>query len=182
MIAPAVLPFIANRIDVPIDPVIIGQLGAPHGIQGWIKIHSYTDSPDNLFTYHPWLCQWQQGWYVITCDKWRAQGKSFVGHIEGCDDRNMAGLCTHLNLYIPRAQLPKLSDNEYYWHDLEGLQVINQEGVMLGTIDYLFNNGASDVMVIRGDKERLIPYVLDDIIVRVDIANRCLYVNWDAEF
>jgi len=183
MTAPVALPFVAQaRVDAPDNPLAVGQLGSAHGIQGWIKIHSYTEPADNLFHYAPWFCQWQQHWYMLSCDNWRRQGKSYVGHLISCDDRNLAALYTNLDLYIPRTLLPEPDSNEYYWHDLQGLQVINQNGIKLGVIDHLFNSGASDIMVIIGDKERLLPYVLEDIVVKVDLTNRCIHVIWDPEF
>jgi len=166
----------------PLDPIVIGQLGAPHGIQGWMKIHSYTQTPDHLFHYQPWLCLSQQNWYVIACDDWRVQSQRFVGHIQGCDDRNKAALYTQLELYVPRAQLPILNPDEYYWHDLIGLRVINQDGIVLGTLDDFFHNGANDVMVVIGERERLIPYILDEVIARIDLENDALHVIWDAAF
>ena len=102
--------------------------------------------------------------------------------IAGCDDRNQASLYTKAEIGVYRKQLPLLGDDEYYWSDLENLTVINQQGVILGQVSYLFETGANDVIVVKGEKEYFIPYILDQFVLKGDLKNGRIEVDWDAEF
>jgi len=75
--------------------------------------------------------------------------------------------------------MPEVEDGTWYWADLEGLQVTHRDGTVLGTVDYLLETGANDVLVIKGDKERLIPFVAGDVILDVDIAEGVISVDWE---
>ena len=83
---------------------------------------------------------------------------------------------------IRRDQLPATVSGEYYWHDLLGLKVVTVTGELLGTVDQLIETGANDVLVVGGDRERLIPFVLDKVIVNVDLDKAEIRVDWDKDF
>ncbi len=102
--------------------------------------------------------------------------------IAGCDDRNQAGLYTNAEIGVYREQLPQLGGDEYYWSDLENLTVINQQGIILGQVSHLVETGANDVIVVKGEKEHLIPYILDQFILNIDLKNGRIEVDWDPEF
>ncbi len=80
---------------------------------------------------------------------------------------------------VPRSTLPATADEEYYWTDLEGLQVVHRDGTLLGEVAQLLETGANDVLVVSGDREILIPYIKDDVIEDVDLAKGVIRVNWD---
>ena len=83
---------------------------------------------------------------------------------------------------IRRDQLPVTAPGEYYWHDLQGLTVVTVKGELLGTVGHLLETGANDVLVVNGERERLIPFVLDQVIVDVDLDKREIQVDWDKDF
>lgn len=164
--------------------VIVGQLGAPHGVKGWMRVNSFTQSVENIFDYHPWLV-WQkstQTWEVMSYEKVEYHAKGMIVLLKGVTDRNTAALYTQSEIAISRNQLPDLSDNEYYWNDLEGLNVVTLEGILLGKVDHLFETGSNDVLVVRGEKEHLIPYLMGNTIINIDLANQTIQVDWDPEF
>ena len=112
----------------------------------------------------------------------RSHAKGIVVRIEGCDDRDQAATLVGKQIAVDRAQLPPPAEDEIYWADLEGLRVSNLEGIELGVVDHLFSTGANDVLVVRGSRERLIPFVWDEVVREVALDRRELRVDWDPDF
>lgn len=165
--------------------VIVGKISSAYGIKGWVNIYSYTDPVTNILDYQPWYLsarQRGQEWRPVKIVNGRAHGKNVVAQIEGCNDRNQAELYRGLEIAIHRDQLPEPEENEHYWVDLVGLKVVNLQGQELGIVDSLMETGANDVLVVKGNKEHLIPYVQDEFIKQVDLENRCITVDWDPDF
>ncbi|WP_455376036.1 ribosome maturation factor RimM [Kaarinaea lacus] len=165
--------------------VIVGKISSAYGIKGWINVYSFTDPVTNILNYQPWYLSPQKtskSWEPVRVVAGRAHGKHVVAQIEGCNDRNKAELYRGLEIAVHRDQLPEPSANEYYWIDLVGLNVVNLAGVELGIVDSLLETGANDVLVVKGKKEHLIPYVKGEFIHDVDLENRRITVDWDPDF
>jgi 16S rRNA processing protein RimM len=171
--------------------VNVGRITAVFGIKGWVKVHSYTEPQDNLFTYHPWLVKTQHGVKQVEIDEARPHGDSYVAHIKGVDDRDLAETYTASDIAVERELLPELDDGEYYWDQLEGLAVYsryNGELQRFGVVSKIMETGANDVLVVQGDaqsidqRERLIPYVPDQFVLSIDLDTRQMLVDWDPEF
>jgi 16S rRNA processing protein RimM len=169
----------SSAAPMDIEYTIIGKIGAPYGVKGWVKITSFTETIADILDYAPWLMQDGQGWKTVEMTDGRQHGKGIVVKFAGCDSPEKARLLTGKALAIPRSQLPKLKKHEYYWSDLEGLTVINQRGEVLGKIVYLMATGSNDVLVVKGDKEHAIPYLLNETITSIDLKERVMHVNWD---
>lgn len=163
------------------DRLIVGKLGGPHGVRGWIKVLSYTDPRDNLFDYAPWQVEYQGEWRRFEIEAARPQGKGWVVKLVGVDDRNAAEALMHCRVAIDEQQLPELADGEYYWRDLMGLKVVTEAGQALGEIIGLMETGANDVLVVRGERQRLVPYI-DPVVLSIDLERREMRVDWDPEF
>lgn len=162
------------------DVVLMGQISGAHGILGWVKIHSDTDPREAILDYQPWLMG--ADLRPVKVAEGRRQGRHLVVRLDGVSDRNTAENLVGQTISIFRKQLPKLPRTQYYWADLIGLNVRNHEGVDLGTIKEILATGANDVLVVKGDKERLIPFVARQYVVEVDLAARSATVNWDPDF
>ena len=175
--------------------IVVGKIGAPHGVRGWVKIHSFTEPPDNLFEYSPWYLSAGKvsatkassskpatQWRAVDFAEAREQGKGFIARFEGCNDRDAAALLTGQEIAVRREQLPELEEGQYYWIDLEGLEVKTLEGQSLGVLDHMMDTGANDVMVVKGERERLIPYVMGPIVKEVDIAAGFIRVDWSPDY
>lgn len=161
--------------------VIIGTVGTAFGVKGWVKINSFAKPKENIVDYSPWYLKTNKGWQEVEVTQKRTQSSHVVAHFAGCDDRDTALGFTHKEIAIERTQLPTPETGEYYWADLEGLTVIDQTGATLGTVDYLMETGANDVLVIKGEKPCLIPFLFEETVMSVDLTKKCIRVNWDAD-
>jgi 16S rRNA processing protein RimM len=159
--------------------LIMGRIGAPFGVKGWLKIHSETAPPENLLGYSPWWIKRREGWSEIRVVEGRRHGKALVAHFEGIDDRDAARELVGSEIAVRREQLEPPEEGHYYWADLIGAEVINRKGIRLGCVDHLIDTGANDVLVVTGDRERLIPFVLDRYVERVDLEGGRIDVDWD---
>jgi 16S rRNA processing protein RimM len=177
--------------DKPTNLVPVGKIGAAYGIKGWLKIHSYTDPISNITGFADLQVARRGEWQPIKIDEWRNHGKGLVAHIKGCDDRNEASRYTGLSLAVSPDAMPALEKGEYYWHELEGLQVIanrEAEEVLLGRVHHLMETGSNDVLVIRAcegsidQRERLVPYLPGDVVLEIDTAGGIIRVDWDPAF
>lgn len=152
------------------------------GIKGWIKVYSYTEPGDNILKFASWLLGGndQPERFSVEDGGWR--GKTIVAKLGGIDTRDEATKVVGRGIFVERAELPELPENEFYWADLVGLNVFNEDGICFGVVDSLMETGANDVLLVRGDRERLIPFVQKQIVKSVDIENRRLVVGWDPDF
>lgn len=162
------------------DVVIVGRIGRPHGVHGWVRITSYTDPPDNLLGYRPWLLEDHERWRFVEPEAVQKHRNGFVVRLPGVNDRTAAARLAGRHVAVARAALPQLQDGEFYWRDLEGLNV-RRCGVELGTVDHLLETGATPVLVVRdGDREILIPFVGEHV-ADVNLAAGRIDVTWQEE-
>ena len=163
--------------------VTLGRISGVHGIQGWVRVHSDTSPRENIVTYSPWHLVREGRREVWKVKSGRRQGKFVVAKLAGCNDRNAAEELIGALIRVPRSALPEVTaPGEYYWADLVGLRVQTIGGVELGRIDQLFETGSNDVIVVRGDRERLIPYIWEQVVREVDLEAGVMRVDWDPEF
>lgn len=162
--------------------VVVGRIAGVHGIKGWVKVESFTEPPAQLLKFSPWWLRLDSQWRAFEPDQGRAHGKALVAHLAGCDDRDVAATLHGAEIAIWREQFPALPNGEYYRADLEGLNVVTGAGVALGRIERLFDTGANVVMVVRGERERLIPFLRGDVVLDVDLAGGVMTVDWDPQF
>ncbi len=169
-------------VPAPADVVLMGRIAGLFGIKGWVKVFSYTRPREAILNYHSWRLQLAEGWQELELAEGRIHGPGVVARFDGIEDRDAASQLVGADIAIERAQLPKPGRGEYYWADLEGLRVVNLEGVELGTVNHLFDTaGANDVMVVVGERERLIPFT-KHAIREVDLKSGIIRVDWDADF
>lgn len=173
--------------------VAAGKVTGCYGVRGWVKVHSYTDPVENIAGFGKWRLKRHGALEAFEVDQWKRHGKGMVAHITGVDDRNLAESFKGLEILVPADSLPVLEEGDYYWRDLQGLQVWGREPgsdeqrVLLGEVDYLLETGANDVLVIKAtaesidEAERLIPYLPDDVVTRVSLEEGIIEVDWYLE-
>ena len=165
------------------DFLNVGEVSGVFGVKGWIKVFSFTQPRENILTYPYWILKKGKTSKAFKLADGRRQGKLVVAALEGINDRDQAAELTGWKILITKDQLPEPEAGEYYWVDLIGLKVINLDGQVLGTVDHLLETGANDVLVVKdNDKERLIPFVQPQTIVKVDLDDGSILVDWDADF
>ncbi|NGP54305.1 ribosome maturation factor RimM [Thioalkalivibrio sp. XN8] len=162
--------------------VILGKVGAVHGVRGWVRLWSYTDPPDNLLEYREFEAGRGSDWSRLELAEGRRQGQGLVGRFTGIEDREAAAALVGTELAVAREALPPPGEGEYYWADLVGLEVVTREGTSLGRVTEMMATGANDVMVVAGDRERLLPFLPGRSVDEVDLAGGRIVVDWDPEF
>lgn len=163
--------------------ILVGRVLGAFGIRGDVKIESFTVPLRAVLKYQPWVVRDAHGGErVVEGVTGRETAKGMVAHFPEVDDRNQAEAMRGLELWAPRSVLPPPVPGEYYWVDLEGLDVVTLEGVVLGRVSHLFDTGANDVMVVAGDRERMLPFIEPDVIQDVDFDAGRITVDWDPEF
>lgn len=162
--------------------VVVGGIAGLYGVRGWVKVISHTEPRDSILKYSPWYLGQEGAWQPRRLIAGRLQGKGVLAQIVGCEDRDQAAALLGQVIAVRHDQLPVLAADEYYWSDLEGLRVTTLQGVDLGIVNHLFETGANDVLVVVGERERLLPYVWHQVVKRVDLTAGLLLVDWDPDF
>lgn len=160
-------------------PVVLGRISGLFGVKGWVKIHSFTDPREAILDYGDWYVGGEGDWKSVELAEGKRHGKTVIARLAGIDDRDTAAEYVNALVGVPRGKLPAIAADEYYWSDLEGLQVVHRDGKVLGKVAHLLETGANDVLVVQGDREILIPYIKDEVIEDVDLANGVIRVNWE---
>ncbi len=158
----------------------MGRMSGLYGVRGWVRVFSETEPRDNILTYNPWYLGARHRPRGLA--EGRPHGKGLVARLEGCEDRDQAAALVGLEIRIRRDQLPRLGADEFYWTNLIGLSVETLAGRPLGRVDRVFATAANDVLVVNGDRERLLPFLWDRVIKDVDLGLGRIRVDWDPEF
>jgi 16S rRNA processing protein RimM len=167
--------------------VVIGRISGLHGVHGWVKLFSHTAPRENLLAYEDVELGREdpaggRRWSPATLREGRRQGKTLVARIDGIEDRDAAAAWVGAEIAVARAALPPAAAGEYYWVDLIGLAVENTDGESFGTVGTLIETGAHDVLVVQGERERLIPFAVGPIVKDVDLEQGRILVDWDADY
>ena len=169
-------------MDQHLDELVcVGHILGAQGIKGWVRVFSNTSPRDNIVKYSPWIIEQGDELKAVSISG-RSQGKNVVAQLEGCENRSAAEALTGCRILINPAQLPDLQPGEYYWSDLIGLQVESLQGEPLGVVASILETGADDVLVLSGERERLIPFVIGEIVHEVDLERQRLVVDWLPDY
>jgi 16S rRNA processing protein RimM len=159
----------------------MGRLGAPFGVKDWIKVQPYTETLDSLFDYDIWQVGRDPAWQAFEVEDAAVHGDGLIAKLAGIDDRDQAFALRGREIAVNREELPEAAENEYYWNDLIGLTVVNREGVELGQVTKLMETGSHDVLVVKGEKEHLIPFA-DAYVTKVDLPGKRIEVDWGEDW
>lgn len=174
--------------------VVMGRVVAPYGILGWLKIQPSTEQVDGLLEYDCWWLGRTEAtlkpglkaspWREFKLEAAKIHADFLVVKLFGVNDRESAMLLKSQHIAVPRDVLPVLPENEFYWSDLIGMQVVNMQQQILGQIQDVFATGANDVLVVQDssvNKQRLLPFVAQTVI-DVNSATGVVTVDWLAEW
>ncbi len=182
-------------MSAPGATLVVGRITGCYGIKGWVKIHSFTEPAENFFAFTEFKLKRPRGEEPVQFDQGRRHGKGLVAHIAGCDDRTAAEGYRGLDVSVSADALPELAQDDYYWHQLQGLEVWcreregdPKESILLGRVDHLLETGANDVLVVKAcegsidDDERLLPYLFGDVVTDIDLAAGRMDVDWSRDY
>ncbi|MDP1603718.1 MAG: ribosome maturation factor RimM [Legionella sp.] len=169
-------------MDNAVNWIVVGRFGRVHGIKGFITIHSYTEPRDNILRYTQWHALMGNHWQPLKLSRVEVNDKHILVQVEGFDEREQVASLTNIEIGVNREQLPELAAGEFYWHQLVGMQVVNQQGDALGEVVEILPTGSNDVLVVEGKKRQLIPYLPGRSVIDVNLSQRCITVDWDADF
>ena len=167
--------------------IVLGRIVAPFGVQGWLRIHAFGDDPEGWRRMpRLWLSADADApldnWKVHELKGLRQHGDGLVAKLAGIDDRNAAEELGSCFIGAPREDLPAPQQDEYYWADLVGLEVVNVQEQSLGRVESLIETGANQVLVVKdGERERLLPFVAQ-VVKAVDLAGRRIRVEWGDDW
>ena len=163
--------------------ILLGRIVGAFGIRGQIKIESWTEPRDAIFRYQPWILRDALGnERQFDGSRGKESGKHLVATFPDVTDRDVVEAMRGTDIYVLRSALPAPKAGEFYWIDLEGFRVVNLEGVDFGTVSHLFSTGANDVLSVRGDRERMVPFVEPDFVKSIDFDGGLITVDWDPDF
>lgn len=159
----------------------MGRIVGPFGVQGWLKVKPFTEFPDSLGEFDAWVVSGPGGWQVRALEGFEVHSKGPVGKIAGCDDRDAAERLRDRDVAVPREALGEADEGTLYQVDLVGLEVVEEGGGALGRVESFFETGETSVMVVRGERERLIPFV-PDFVKAVDREAGRITVDWKEDY
>lgn len=168
--------------------VILGQIGKVYGIKGWLKLSSFTSPSTNIFDYTELMVRLGDSVETLKIDEYKERQNGLIVHFSGYDNPDDSKKLVGKQISIENDRLPQLLDGEFYWHELEALEVVNQEGYNLGQVANLIETGANDVLVVKPSdqswdkRERLIPFVKETVIKKVDVSSKKIEVDWGVDF
>ncbi len=168
--------------------LVLGRIGGPYGIKGWVKLISYTEPLENILDYRHWQGRSGRSQVSLEMDAARPHGKGLIAHFVGYDDPESARRLNDIELTVPASQLPELDDDEFYWHELTGLRVVTASGHVLGRVARLLETGANDVLVVEAtdesvdDRERLIPWLPGATVLEVVLPEGRMTVDWEPDY
>jgi 16S rRNA processing protein RimM len=162
--------------------VALGRIGAPHGVRGWLRVQSWTRPPAAILEFERWLVGPLDVPVAYDIADASQTAKALLVRLAGVGDRDQAAALRHATIAVARGELAELEAGEWYWADLEGLAVETPAGESLGRVAHLMETGANDVLVVRGERERLIPWETERVIRAVEPEQGRIVVDWDPAF
>ena len=159
----------------------MGRIAAPFGVKGWVKVQSFAEDPATLSEYASWRIGIGRQHRQYSVEAMQDHGRGWVAKLVGIDDRDAAFALRGQEISVAKSSLPPPADGEYFWSDLIGLAAVNREGVVLGTVDSLLETGAHDLLVVKGEREHLIPFIAQ-FVGTVDLAAGRIEVDWGEDY
>ena len=183
-----------ESVELPADAIEVGRIADAWGIKGWFRVLPFSSAPEALFSSKRWFLQPAErgartfsGTLRLAIRESRDHSDTVVATAQGVDDRTTAELLKGARVFVPRSSFPTAAEDEYYWVDLIGLQVVNREGVALGEVRELLSTAAQTVLALTQlasdgtSIERMIPFVAV-YVDKVDLPARRITVDWQPDY
>lgn len=164
------------------EKILVGKVAGAHGVRGWIKVFPFTETRQGILKFRDWVISKHDQNSPLKLITGKVHGKFVVAQLEGIESREYVEGLKGSQVLVERSQFSEPGKDEYYWTDLIGLKVFADSGDELGTVENLMETGANDVLVVKGERERLIPFLLERVVKKVDLDAGTLVVDWDPDF
>jgi 16S rRNA processing protein RimM len=163
--------------------VVMGRVVGSFGVKGWIKVKPFSEKPDALAEHDRWAVRTHGGWHEMDLEDFELHSKGPVAKLAGVDAREGAEALRGAEVAVPREALGKAEEDSLYQVDLIGLEVVEEEGAVLGRVEGFFEAGDTSVMVVAGGdgRERLIPFVAG-FVKSVEPEAKRVVVDWKADY
>ena len=159
----------------------MGCIAAPFGIKGWVKVQPFSDDPGTLLDFESWRVGRGEQQKQYSVEASQDHSNALVAKLVGIDNRDAAFALRGQEISVERSHLALPADGEFYWSDLIGLKAVNREGIELGRVVSLMESGAHDLLVIKGKRDYLIPFVAQ-FVGKVDVAGGLVEVDWGEDY
>jgi 16S rRNA processing protein RimM len=179
--------------ELPPDAIEVGRIADAWGIKGWFKVLPHSASPEALFSSKRWYllpaekgAKTFSGTMLLRVREAKEHSGTVVASAHDVDERSAAEALRGARIFIPRSSFPTAGDDEFYWVDLIGLEVVNREAQVLGQVKELISTGPQTVLVIEYSEdgkvlERMIPFV-SVYVDSVDLPGKRITVDWQADY
>jgi 16S rRNA processing protein RimM len=164
------------------NKIVVGKVAGAYGVKGWLKVFPFTELKENILGFTHWEVEKHRGGNAVKVGPGKVHGKFVIVQLEGVDSREQAEAMKGALVKVDKEALKVLRKDEYYWADLIGLTVQNLSDVQFGKVESLMETGANDVLVVKGERECLVPFILEQVVKSVDLDNKLIVVDWDPEF
>ena len=170
-----------NKLDE--EWVIVGRLGAPNGLKGAIRLHSFTVPEKEIFTYKNWQINLAAGWTPVELIQFELRPKGFLLYLKGHSAPETLAPWVNREIGVRRSELRPLPKGEYYWVDLIGLAVETEQNQPLGSVTGLMAvaKGSADLLIVQGERVRYIPYIPGEVVLDINLSQKRMVVAWDPE-
>jgi 16S rRNA processing protein RimM len=159
----------------------MGRIAAPFGVKGWVKVQTFSEDPGTLMDFESWRVGRGEQHTQYTVEAIQDHSNTLVAKLVGIDDRDAAYALRGQEISVAKSELPPPEEGAFYWSDLIGLRVVNREGVELGKVDSLMESGTNDLLVVKGTRNHLIPFIAA-FVGKVDLAGGTIEVDWGEDY
>jgi len=175
-------------MNVKDKSAVMGKVTSVYGVKGWVKVMSFTQPKENISQYKNWVLDHSGERITVKVSHCKPHANGLIAQLDGCSDRELAKQYCGSLITVSQSELPELSNGEFYWHQLEDLRVVTVEDMLLGKVSHLIETGSNDVLVIKkcegsiDGRERMVPYLPDQVVKKIDLDAGLIEVEWDPDF
>ena len=176
-------------MQAPDDLTQVGYVAGAYGIAGAIRVTPFSTDADALLNVKTWWLD-KPSLRSVSVRTTKLHGGDVVATLVGTAGRDAAQALKGAAVHVSRSEFPALEEDEYYWSDLIGLDVVNLQGEALGKVTDMMSNGPQSILRIEPvpdpaatDKapERLVPYV-DQFVKTVDLKAKTITLDWGLDY
>ena len=166
--------------------LLIAKIGKTRGLKGEFFLRSFAQNPETLFSFKKFYALSSSSMQEVHFEFMKQSNANIIAKLKSINDIDEIKAFGQKEIFILKSELPKLEVNEAYWFELEGMQIINLEGCILGEVQEVNNFGASDVLSVKSHnkqkKNLLIPFIKNRVIISINKSENSILVDWQEDY